>query len=475
VISVKQPLRTDGFDLFRLRGVRSLILWKGFPYVFQIAALAVFVVLLVAGWGLHTPGGVEAKLYAKCNLATLVVWGVWWPLMIWLAVLFGRAWCMVCPLELVNNLCERSGRWLGIRQRPLRRWVLSGSLMVLLYAAMQLLVAGAHINRVPAYTSFFLLGLLGLAAVTGLFFPDRAFCRGFCPVGTLLATYGRGGMLAVRAGPDSICRECAGKECFRACNRHRLDARSCPSLLNPPRLNNNRDCLVCCQCFKSCTRDNMRLLLCRPFHPADDRETPTSWPTTLFVMLVSGFVLWELTTEWPKAEEIFLAVPEWAGQALGKPGLSGAINGLWALVLVPLVLWALAGSVVRLLGERASLGDIWRRLALPMAVVVAAGHMSKALAKFASWSVFLPQAVRDEQDIRTAAAISSHAVAKPEALWSLPAIGVASLLVILAGLYFAVREARLAHEETRCRHRLPPISLAGLFLVLVLGWIFAPA
>lgn len=170
-----------GFDLLRVPGIRALILWRGFPYVFQAIALFVFLALLVIGWQRYTPPGVSQKLYAQANLATLMVWGLWWPAMVWLAVLFGRAWCMVCPLELVSNVGERLGRRLGLRQRPLSAWIAAGAIIVFLYALIQFLVAGAEIRRIPAYTSFFLLGLISLAVLTGLFLKDRAFCRGFCP------------------------------------------------------------------------------------------------------------------------------------------------------------------------------------------------------------------------------------------------------------------------------------------------------
>ncbi|MBI4581947.1 MAG: 4Fe-4S binding protein, partial [Planctomycetes bacterium] len=102
-----------GFDLLRLPGARALILWRGFPYIFQAAMLAVFLALAVIGWGRFAPPGVAQKLYAQTNLATLLIWGVWWPAMVWIAVLFGRAWCMACPLELVSNVSERIGRRLG--------------------------------------------------------------------------------------------------------------------------------------------------------------------------------------------------------------------------------------------------------------------------------------------------------------------------------------------------------------------------
>ena len=95
-----------GVDLLRLRPVRALFLWRGFPYLFRGITLLVFVGLAVLAWGHYAPTGVNAKLYAKSNLATLLIWGIWWPGMVWTAVLFGRAWCMICPMELVSNLSE---------------------------------------------------------------------------------------------------------------------------------------------------------------------------------------------------------------------------------------------------------------------------------------------------------------------------------------------------------------------------------
>ena len=194
-------------DLLRWPPVRALIGWRGFPRLFQAMLLAVFVALIVLSWGVFAPSRVDAKLFAKCHFVTLLIWGIWWPAMVWVAILFGRLWCAVCPLELVGAHAESLGRALGLPQLPLRRWAASGVVILAFYALLQMSVAGAHINRVPAYTSFFLLGLLGLATLTGLVFRDRAFCRGFCPVGLLLGTYGRGGMVAVRPGIPPRQRE----------------------------------------------------------------------------------------------------------------------------------------------------------------------------------------------------------------------------------------------------------------------------
>ena len=210
-----------GINLLRFKPVHGLVRWAGFPYVFQGVMLVVLVALGVASWQQYAPDGVADGLYARTNIVQLLIWGLWWPAMIWAAVLLGRAWCMVCPLELVANVSERLSRLVGIQQRVLGRWLRSGFAIVVLYAVIQMLVAGIHLHRVPAFTSFFLFGLIGSAAIVGSLFKDRAFCRGFCPVGLLLGTYGRGGMLAVWHESTQQCDDCTSHDCVLACHRAR--------------------------------------------------------------------------------------------------------------------------------------------------------------------------------------------------------------------------------------------------------------
>jgi polyferredoxin len=317
-----------------------------FPYAIQAAVLVLFVWLAVFARGTYAPEGVPSKQFAKTNVVTLLIWGLWWPAMVWLAVLFGRIWCAVCPLELVANATERLGRLTGFRQRTLQKWLCSGVLILVFYALIQMLVAGAQLHRVPAYTSIFLWSLLLLAAVVGFIYKDRAFCRGFCPVGLLLSTYGRGSMLAVRSAKSDTCEACPGKDCVQIDHRTRLDARSCPTLLNPAKLNDNADCLVCGQCMKVCPLGNMGLYIRQPFHGADTRERRASWPATLFIMLVSGFVTYELFSEWKAAQTMYLWVPHTLAETIGLGAHEGWIKGIWMLFVVPLLLWLVLGGLI---------------------------------------------------------------------------------------------------------------------------------
>jgi len=462
----------QGINLLRFRPVKAVVRWAGFPYVFQAALLAFFVAMAVFAWGHYPPEGVNNKLFAKSSLVTLLVWGLWWPAMVWTAVLLGRVWCAVCPLELVANVTERLGRALGVKQRILGKWLRSGALIVGLYALIQMFVAGANLHRTPAYTSLFLWGLLATAALTGFFFRDRAFCRGFCPVGLLLGTYGRGAMLAMRPTLDDKCSTCTGKDCLRACNRTKLDARSCPSLLNPARLDSNVDCLVCEQCVKVCEPDNMGLFLRRPFHPADAREAIASWPVTLFVMLVSGFVVSELFSEWKAAQAVFLWVPEEVAALLGVTRYVGWIEGVWTLVVVPTIVWTTLGGLVLLARGATSLSEAWRRLALPLAVVIAFGHLCKGLAKLVSWIGFLPLAATDPVGVDTARAITAKTLPQPASMLPMIVVSLVAMILVLTAAYFALRELWLAQDETHRRYRLPVLVLASCFLFIVFGWGF---
>ncbi|GAB61882.1 MAG: hypothetical protein DWB56_08250 [Candidatus Jettenia sp.] len=464
----------QGFNILKIRPIRAMILWPGFPYIFQFVMLAVFISLAIIGWGCFAPKGVNDKLYAKAHITNLMVWGLWWPSMVWGAVLFGRIWCMVCPPELVAQGTERLARILGVRQFVLGKWLRSGVLILGIYALIQLFIAGVHLHRVPAYTSLFLWSLLVIAGIVGFFFKDRSFCRGFCPIGLLLSTYGRGGMLAVRAGSDQICTACTGKDCIMACNRNKFYGRSCPSLLNPPKLNSNRDCLVCGQCIKSCKPDNMQLVLRRPFHPADAREPLASWPVTIFIMMISGFVTGELCSEWSTAQSVFLWLPRHFTEHLKLFSIEGWIEGLWMLGIYPLALWLVLGILTLPNSNTASLSIIksWRLLALPLIVIVSTGHMAKGLAKFTSWLGFLPYALKDPFGIKTVSGITSKTISQPLPMLSMPFVSVIGIVLIITGVYFSIREAYLANPETYHQRLVSKCALASLFIFLVTGWGF---
>jgi hypothetical protein len=224
--------------------------------------------------------------------------------------------------------------------------------------------------------------------------------------------------------------------------------------------------------MKICPPDNMGLFLRVPFHAADSRERIATWPITLFIMLVSGFVTYELFSEWKAAQAIYLWVPHTVTEATELGSYEGWVKGIWMLFVVPLVLWPVLGGLVVLLRGAPNLGVAWRRLALPLVVVIAAGHMAKGLAKIASWGGYLPMAIKEPRGAETALAITAGTIEKPASLIPMGVVSVLSLLLLAAMGYFSLRESRLADPDTH-KSRLPSILLVTLTSAyLIFGWAF---
>ena len=78
------------WDLLRTVPVQRLVHWPLFPVALQVLTLGAVVLLAGNGWGIGLAESAdELKTLRKTNLTTLVVWGLWWPAMVWLTRVSG--------------------------------------------------------------------------------------------------------------------------------------------------------------------------------------------------------------------------------------------------------------------------------------------------------------------------------------------------------------------------------------------------
>lgn len=453
-------------DLLSFRPVRRLLGSPAFPLALQILALVGVIALAINGWGIGPDASAaELKTLRKTNLTTLVVWGLWWPGMIATALLLGRAWCTVCPMELVSRLGDAAARRLGLRRLPLGSALGAGWAVVAAYLTLQLLVAGASIHRVPHYTALLLLALLGTALAAGLLVREpRGFCRSLCPAGVLLSVYGRFTPVQLDVKDPDVCAACATRDCVSAARRDRLDARSCPSLLRPFARSPSDGCVLCLQCAKTCPAENVGLGLATTASPLRS-PAPLRAAEAVFVVIASGFVTHELAGEVPWLEGIFHRVP----QALGLGLPFGWIEAVWFLVAFPATLWLVVAGAARLAGHRGGARELLLAAATGAAPVVAVAHLAKALAKLASWGGFLPLALRDPRGLDTLGALGAKALPAPGPLVPLSVVGALVLCGLAALAVWSWRRQRTGAHVVAGRAGV--LATAALFGAVLTVWV----
>ncbi len=457
-------------DLLAVRPLRWLWRWPAFPVALQVIAMGVVAALAVIGFGVGTDrSAAELMTLRKTNLATLVVWGLWWPGLIAVALAFGRAWCTVCPLELANRVGDAIARKVGWPRARLGDLPRAGWMIVALYLVLLILVAGLSIHRVPHYTAILLFVLPGSALLAGLVFRQpRSFCQAFCPAGALLSVYGRYTPFQLEVRHPEVCGNCPTRDCVRDENRYRFDRRSCPSLLRPFHREAYDGCLLCLQCAKVCPYQNIGVGLVAP--GARVRRKTLLLPfEAAFVMVVLGFVAHEVTGEVNWLDSLFHYVPQRLASRV--PALPyGWIEALWFLVLFPLAAWTAIAAGGRLAGNRLGLSSLLVAAATGAAPIVAMAHLAKAAAKISSWGGFLPLSLGDPQGVHNLDRLGDGSLAAPVPIVGLTVLGRVMLAALLVVAWRAWRWSRQVPDESLMAARVGLAGSAVLFASMLVAW-----
>ena len=461
-------------NLLRNRVLGGLLRSRWFPAAAQVAMLVVFGLLIAGGLGITTDDAKFAKTLRNTNLANLIVWCYWWPLVVVGAVLLGRVWCTVCPMELVTALCSK----VGLR-RKVPSFFKSGWVITIFYAL--IVLVGVHtltIHRIPHRMAIYMLILLGSAAVVSLVFEKRAFCSYVCPVGHLLGLYAHCSVLEWGVADEAKCKACKTKDCVAKKNHYKLIGRSCTSNLYPATIRDNRECLLCTQCLKACPNDNLRLSVRRPF--ADFfRSIELRAAQVGFVVLVSGFVVSEILSEWSASKAVLTWVPSRLMDALGATGPPARfLSGVVIFVVFPSVLFLIVAGLAKLAGGE-SLGASAKTFALLVLPTMAGAHLMKAIFKTTSRIPYWPHVLSDLSGVKTATAIyytKSLVLDKtiPNALFPATSCAAAAILlaVLVAIVLMYVKSPTLSQQKAGARAPLLIGALAywAVFGVTIFLW-----
>ncbi len=251
----------------------KLLKMRGYPGVLQWLSVLFFVP--VVGFLLFGPAD-------KDNLANLLIWLVWWPLLCVMFIVAGRIWCGVCPFSKVSDSLQRL---VGLRL-AVPDFLKEHGLWLILIAFLLLswLEETAGIVDSPRQTAIMLLTILTGAVAFGLFFQGRVWCRYVCPIGGISHVYARGSLFKVRP-QEAICADCTTKDCVVP-DAHYA---GCPMHLSPFAMDSVANCNLCGACLKRCQHGSLRVSLEAPSQ--DLAASSTMPPVVLWLIaLLAGLI-----------------------------------------------------------------------------------------------------------------------------------------------------------------------------------------
>ncbi len=247
----------------------KILKMSGYPGSLQW--LSIWVFLPVMGFLLFGPAD-------KDNLANLLIWLVWWPLLCVMFLIAGRIWCGVCPFSKISDSLQRL---VGLRL-AVPDFLKEQGLWLILIAFLLLswLEETAGIVDSPRQTAIMLLAILTGAVAFGLFFQGRVWCRYVCPIGGISHVYARASLFKVRP-QEAVCADCTTKDCVVP------DAgyAGCPMHLSPFAMDSVANCNVCGACLKRCQHGSLRISL-----EAPSQDLAASSPVVPVVLWLIAFV-----------------------------------------------------------------------------------------------------------------------------------------------------------------------------------------
>ena len=270
--------KTEGkweFNILRIPWIAKVLQSKVFPAFPRAVIGCIFVAAVLALFF----GPAESEK----NIGITLSWVIGWPVLYFSFFFLARLWCSVCTLAVPGRLVQAI--WKPERNTPEFIKKYSGWIM----ASLCIIVLWVEIVW-NAYSNPFLGGWVILAVTLGSFvfsilYKRRVWCRYVCPLGAINAIFAMPSILELRANRHLCLNRCREHVCFGAEN----EQEGCPMFRHPFLVDNNRDCILCAKCIKSCKENSIHLNIRLAPQELWDLETPRRPDSFLVVALGAIF------------------------------------------------------------------------------------------------------------------------------------------------------------------------------------------
>ncbi len=213
--------------------------------------LVFFIVLLIIlYYGLASEP--DLRFHGGIPFATTMIWDLWHPILAFTIIFVGRLWCFACPIGAAGDWTQSVFSLKKKYPEKYRNLWIAVILFLLIFAAERHFFM---FTRNPPNTALLLIFFTGLAVLMGAIFEKRAFCRYICPIGLVLGVFSMLSVVELRCRSKKTCADHDIKECVIGTEA----GKGCPVGEFPQTMERNNYCIMCMECVKSCSKDNIRI------------------------------------------------------------------------------------------------------------------------------------------------------------------------------------------------------------------------
>jgi hypothetical protein len=241
----KNDEKLDLLDVYYFRSVVKSRFFKP-----AVNVIFFVVLLIIIYFGLSSAP--DLRFHGGIPFATTMIWDIWHPLLIFTIIIFARLWCFACPIGAVGDWTQSVFSFKRKYPEKYRNLWIAVVLFLLIFAGERHLFM---FTRNPPNTAYLLLFFTGLAVVMAVVYEKRSFCRYICPIGLVLGVFSMLSAIELRCKSKKICSDHNIKECVIGNEA----GKACPVGEFPQTMERNNYCIMCMECVKSCSQDNIRI------------------------------------------------------------------------------------------------------------------------------------------------------------------------------------------------------------------------
>lgn len=237
--------KSDLLDIYFFRNLVENRFFRPFVNIIFFIAL-----LITIYFGLSSEP--DLRFHGGIPFATTMIWDLWHPLLAFTIILVGRLWCFACPIGAVGDWTQSVFSLKKKYPEKYRNLWIAVILFLFIFAAERHLFM---FTRNPPNTAYLLLFFTALAVVMGAIFEKRSFCRYICPIGLVLGVFSMLSAIELRCKSRKTCHDHDLKECIIGSEA----GKACPVGEFPQTMERNNHCIMCMECVKSCSKENIRI------------------------------------------------------------------------------------------------------------------------------------------------------------------------------------------------------------------------